>query len=289
MTGYGRGETSSKGVRITVEISSVNRKQSEISLALPRELESLEPNIRELVAAAVSRGRVNVRLVVDSSSSAGPGKISINAELARQYLRQIQKLGRELKFDHSITLDALLRIPGIIEITSPLDDPAAMWSTIEKALRSALTSFQAMRQKEGSALARDLRSRVTALRQSLSSIQRSAPLVAARYREALVNRLKLAGLPVALDDERLLKEIALFADRSDISEELARLASHFDQFDDCSSAKEPIGRKLDFLVQEMNREINTIGSKANDSSVAAEVIQMKTELERFREQAQNIE
>jgi uncharacterized protein (TIGR00255 family) len=234
MTGYGRGEASSKGVRITVEVSSVNRKQSEVSLALPRELESLEPGIRDIVAAAVSRGRVNLRLNVAYGSASGPGRISINTELARQYLRETEKLGRELNFDHSVTLDSLLRVPGILEIHSPLDDPAALWSTIEKALRSALKAFQAMRQKEGSALARDLRSRVASLRDCLGAIRRSAPLVAARYRDALLTRLKLADLPLALDDERLLKEIALFADRSDISEELARLASHFEQFDDSS-------------------------------------------------------
>jgi uncharacterized protein (TIGR00255 family) len=147
-----------------------------------------------------------------------------------------------------------------------------------------------MREREGAHLEKDLRGRVAAMRKSVSSVQKQAPLVQKRYREQLIERIKNAGLDgMDIEEERLLKEVIYFADRSDISEELTRLESHFQQFDDCLKSKEPVGRTLDFLAQEMNREINTIGSKANDSLISREVVILKTELEKFREQAQNVE
>jgi uncharacterized protein (TIGR00255 family) len=289
MTGYGRGTATFEGLSIVIELSSVNRKQAEINLALPRELESLESKIREHLNQHISRGRITLRLSVDYGKNRSAGRVEFNTELARQYVKGFRQLGKELKLESVLSLEALLRAPGVVEIHSPLEDPERLWVAVQKALTTALTSFQKMRSKEGSALGKDLRLRIAALQQSTSSIAAVAPTVAARYRDALVARLIAAGLPVALDDERIVKEIALFADRSDISEELTRLQSHFAQFADCGRSKEPVGRKLDFLVQEMNREINTIGSKANDAAIAGHIIEMKAELERFREQAQNIE
>lgn len=289
MTGYGRGEATYKGLLIAIELSSVNRKQAEIALNLPRELESLEPRIRELLAQKISRGRVNLRLTADYGKNRSAVRVEFNNDLARQYVREMRSLAKELKIDQTFSLESLLRLPGIVETHSPLEDPDTLWNTIEKALKSALSAFLKMRAREGTALADDLKTRMNLLRQAKESVGAAAPDVATRYRDALLDRLKLAGLPLSLDDERLLKEIVLFADRSDISEELARLNSHFAQFDDCLRSREPVGRKLDFLVQEMNREINTIGSKANDAAIASQVIVMKAELERFREQAQNVE
>lgn len=289
MTGYGRGEASFKGLRIVIELSSVNRKQAEISLALPRELESLESRIRDHLNRHFSRGRVNLRLNADYGKNRSGLRLEFNSHLAGQYVREIKRLAKELKIDQPLSLDALIRAPGIVETHGPLEDPDALWTTILKALNSALSAFLKMRSKEGSALARDLNARVNLLEHSASAVRKEAPEVTVRYRNALLDRLKNAGLPVALDDERLLKEIVLFADRSDISEELTRLDSHLKQLRECLQSKEPIGRKLDFLVQELNREINTIGSKANDAAIASHVITMKAELERFREQAQNIE
>jgi uncharacterized protein (TIGR00255 family) len=280
MTGYGRGTATFEGLSIVIELSSVNRKQAEINLALPRELESLESKIREHLNQHISRGRITLRLSVDYGKNRSAGRVEFNTELARQYVKGFRQLGKELKLESVLSLEALLRAPGVVEIHSPLEDPERLWVAVQKALTTALTSFQKMRSKEGSALGKDLRLRIAALQQSTSSIAAVAPTVAARYRDALVARLIAAGLPVALDDERIVK---------DISEELTRLQSHFAQFADCGRSKEPVGRKLDFLVQEMNREINTIGSKANDAAIAGHIIEMKAELERFREQAQNIE
>jgi len=161
---------------------------------------------------------------------------------------------------------------------------------VEKALKPALVSLVKMREREGAHLAEDLTARIGVMKKSVEQIQKQAPTTAENYRKQLLERIKSAGIEnIAPDDERLLKEIVLFADRSDISEELTRLQSHFKQFEDCRKSKEPVGRTLDFLAQEMNREINTIGSKANDAVISREVVTLKTELERFREQVQNVE
>jgi len=289
MTGYGRGEASIGGLRIGIELTSVNRKQAEINLALPRELESLESKFRDRLNERIARGRVSLRLTVDYGKDRAGCRLELNTQLARQYVSEIRRLSKELKIDSSVSIDSLLRAPGVVELHNPLEDPDPLWSTISKALDGALKALLAMRAKEGSALARDLRARVQSIKKSVAAIAALAPTSIKRYRDALFARLSAAGLSLALDDERLVKEIVLFADRSDIAEELTRLQSHFIQFDDCVRSKEPVGRKLDFLVQEMNREINTIGSKANDAAIASLVIEMKTELERFREQAQNVE
>ncbi len=289
MTGYGRGQASISGLRITIELSSVNRKQAEVLLALPRELESLESRFRDRLNESIARGRVSLRLSVDYGKDRSGCRLELNTHLAGQYVSEIRRVAKELKLDSVVSIDSLLRAPGVVELHNPLEDPEHLWSTISKALDGALKALLAMRNKEGAALARDLRLRVAAIRKAAVTVANLAPASVSRYRENLAARLAAAGLAIALDDERLLKEILLFADRSDISEELTRLDSHLAQFDDCLRSKEPVGRKLDFLVQEMNREINTIGSKANDASIAALVIEMKAELERFREQAQNVE
>jgi uncharacterized protein (TIGR00255 family) len=171
-----------------------------------------------------------------------------------------------------------------------IEEAEDLWPAVEKALRSALNSLVKMRDREGAHLGQDLAARISTIQKSWAKVSKRAPEVQKRYREQLIQRIKNAGLEVpALDDERLIKEVVYFADRSDISEELTRLQSHFEQFKDCQKSKEPVGRTLDFLAQEMNREVNTIGSKANDAVISREVVVLKTELERFREQVQNVE
>ncbi len=289
MTGYGRGEASIDGLRIGIELTSVNRKQAEINLSLPRELECLESRFRDRIAEKVARGRLALKLSLDYGRNRSGSRLELNEQLAHQYVSEIRRLSKALKLDPSVSIDSLLRAPGVVEIHGPLENPDRLWSTIVKALDVALQALLTMRAKEGSTLARDLRSRIRSIEKAALKVATLSPASVIRYRDALVTRLNSAGLSLALDDERLVKELVLFADRSDISEELTRLKSHFAQFDDCLRAKEPVGRKLDFLVQEMNREINTIGSKANDATIASLVIEMKTELERFREQALNVE
>jgi uncharacterized protein (TIGR00255 family) len=290
MTGYGRGECSRDGFKITVELSSVNRKQGEISVLLPRELEVLEAQIRDAVNKSISRGRITARVTLHAAEGRAAARVRLNAPLARAYVRELNRLARELKIPGPVTLDLLARAPGVFETDDEPADAEDFWPSVETALQSALRTLLKMRQREGAHLARDLAARVAVMRKSVAQIRTQAPRVQNRYREQLIQRITDAGVPLpAADDERLLKEVVYFADRSDISEELTRLQSHFQQFDDCLASREPVGRVLDFLAQEMNREINTIGSKANDSLISRAVVILKTELEKFREQAQNVE
>jgi uncharacterized protein (TIGR00255 family) len=288
MTGYGRGECARDGFKITIELGAVNRRQSEISVNLPRELELLEAQVRDAINAQVARGRVTARIGIHAAE----GKISaqINVPLAKAYATELGKLAKSLKLAGEVSLEHIVRAPGVFQSDEELVDAASVWPAVEKALKLALASLVKMREREGAHLAEDLTARIGIMRAAVEKIQQQAPLTAENYRQNLLTRIKSAGIEnLAPDDERLLKEIVLFADRSDISEELTRLQSHFQQFEDCRKSKEPVGRTLDFLAQEMNREINTIGSKANDAIISREVVTLKTELERFREQVQNVE
>jgi uncharacterized protein (TIGR00255 family) len=290
MTGYGRGECSQKGFKITVELSSVNRKQTEISVALPREMEMLEAQIRDLINRYVSRGRLTVRVTLHAGASKLSARMHLNIPLAKAYARELNRLSRQLNLPGPVTLDHLARAPGVFQTDEQIVEEEDFWPAVERALKKSLLSLVKMREREGTHLELDLIRRISNMRKAAEKIQGHAPKVARRYREQLVARIKSSGLeaPTA-DDERLLKEVVYFADRSDISEELTRLQSHFHQFNDCLRSKEPVGRTLDFLAQEMNREVNTIGSKANDSLISREVVTLKAELEKFREQAQNVE
>ena len=290
MTGYGWGECSRNGFKVTVELSSVNRKQSEISMNLPRELEVLEAQVRDEINGRVARGRVTARVSLHAVEGKEAARAHINKGLAKAYARELEKLAKDLKLSGSVSLDLIMRAPGVLQSNEEMADAEHFWPAVEKALREALAMLVTVRQREGDVLRKDLSKRIAAMRQALGRVQKQAPQVQKRYREQLIDRVKAAGITnTEIEDDRLLKEVVYFADRSDISEELTRLASHFQQFDDCLKKGEPVGRMLDFLAQEMNREINTIGSKANDPTISREVVVMKTELEKFCEQAQNVE
>ena len=290
MTGYGRGECSQSGFKITVELSSVNRKQTEISFALPREMEILEAPMRDLINRHISRGRLNVRVALHAGASKLSARMHLNTPLAKAYARELNRLSRQLNLPGPVTLDHLARTPGVFQTDEQIVEERDFGPAVQKALLRALQTLVRMREREGVHLAQDLAKRIFIMRRAATRIQQHAPNVARRYRQQLVERIKAAGLAApGVDDDRLLKEIVYFADRSDISEELTRLQSHFKQFEDCRKSREPVGRTLDFLAQEMNREVNTIGSKANDSRISREVVTLKAELERFREQAQNVE
>jgi uncharacterized protein (TIGR00255 family) len=290
MTGYGRGECSQDGFKITVELSSVNRKQAEISCTLPRELELLEGQMRDVLNRAIARGRVTVRVSIHTARGRDSARMHLNTELARAYAKELAALAKQLKLKDAVTLDQLVRAPGVFQTDEDLAGEEDFWPAVETALNKALAALLKMRSREGAHLAKDLVNRIGIMRGAVGQVRQNAPLVAERYRAALLERIKAAGLEnIAPEDERLLKEVVLFADRSDISEELTRLQSHFQQFDELTKSKEPIGRTLDFLAQEINREVNTIGSKANDALISREVVTLKAELEKFREQAMNVE
>lgn len=289
MTGYGRGECSRHGVKITVELNSVNRKQSDITINLPRELIELEPRIRDIINTRVARGRLNVAVGYHPAADKPRAQVQVNMAVAKAYLQATKKLHRELGIDGSITLDSILRAPGVVNVVEAETDAASLGPLVETALNRALDQLVKMREREGKHLAADLNKRLTLLRDGVVRISAEAPNVAKRYQQQLHTRIKNSGVELPLDDERLLKEVVIFADRADITEELTRLASHLDQFADCLASGQPVGRTLDFLSQEMGREINTIGSKANDIAITQTVVTLKAELEKIREQVQNIE
>jgi uncharacterized protein (TIGR00255 family) len=290
MTGYGWGECARDGFKVTVEISSVNRKQSEISINLPRELEVLEAQIRDVINRCVARGRLTARVSLHAAEGREAAKAHLNKPLAQAYARELAKLAKELNLAGTVSLDLLIRAPGVLQTNEEMADAEDFWPAIDTALKQALEMLLKMRTREGANLRKDLCKRIGLMRRSVGRVKKEAPLVQRRYREQLIHRIKSIGLDdLSLDEDRLIKEVFFFADRSDISEELTRLDSHFQQFDDYVQSAEPVGRALDFLAQEINREVNTIGSKANDSLISQEVVVLKTELEKFREQAQNVE
>ena len=290
MTGYGRGECTAKGASITVELNSVNRKQAEVSLSVPSELESIEPDLRDLILASVSRGRVSGRVVLQYTGSSRASAVAVNETQAKAYRRELSKLAKSLEIPDNLSMEGLLRLPGVLENTQPTLDAKAFRAPIKSALGQALEGLLSMREKEGGNLGRDLAKRLAKLRRIVKRVAKLAPDVLKHHRERLIERLKKTNVEVPdMDDDRLLREIVYYTDRTDITEELTRLGSHFVQLEECLSDVVPVGRKLDFLAQEMFREINTIGSKANDANISSEVVTLKTELEKIREQVQNVE
>jgi uncharacterized protein (TIGR00255 family) len=257
---------------------------------LPRETELLEAQIRDLINHRIARGRVTVRVSLHAGASKLSARMHLNVPLAKAYARELNRLAKQLKVPGSVTLDHLTHAPGVFQTDEELAVEDDFWPAVEKALKKALSGMLRMREREGAHLAQDLAHRVAVMRKAVSRIQKHAPWVAERYRQQLIHRIQSAGLDApGVEDDRLLKEVVYFADRSDISEELTRLQSHFQQFEDGRKLREPVGRMLDFLAQEMGREVNTIGSKANDRLISREVVILKAELEKFREQAQNVE
>jgi uncharacterized protein (TIGR00255 family) len=288
MTGYGRGTATLEGRQIAVELSSVNRKQAEIALSLPRSLTELEPRVRDEINTHISRGRLTVAVALHAKAAGGKSG-AINLAAARAYRDELQALQKSLKLAGEVTLDQVLRGPGVLDAASDEIDAQTAWPALRKALKTALEQFVKMRRQEGEALAADLRRRILAIQKNVKTIGVLAPKVMEHHRGTLLERAAKAGLEIEEGDERLLKEIVFFADRSDISEEVTRLRSHLDQFFTQLGKDEPVGRTLDFLLQEMFRETNTIGNKANFLAISQIVVGMKTDLEKIREQVQNIE
>jgi uncharacterized protein (TIGR00255 family) len=289
MTGFGRGDAQQDGITWLVECSSVNRKQLEIVINLPRELGELEIPLRNLIAGRVSRGRVQVMVRADTTSSEGSAVVRIDEALAAQYLAGLRALGANLQVPDNLSLAEIAKLPGVVQSQTQqiATDEAA--PAITAALEQALAQMLAMRETEGRHLRTDIEQRLAALEVHLENIKEKAPTVPEHHRKQLHQRLEESGLPIPLEDERLIKEIALFADRTDLSEEIARASSHFSQFRAYLTGKEPAGRPLDFLVQEFFREFNTMGSKASNAEIAHHVVAAKTELEKIREQLQNAE
>jgi uncharacterized protein (TIGR00255 family) len=289
MTGFGRGDASSGGIKVEAELASVNRKQYDLRISLPRSLSVLEPRIGELVHRVIARGQVTGNVKVALSGSARRQAVMIDVDLAADYARRLRKAASRLGVAWDMSMSQLVNLPEVIRHEETEEDTEKLWPLVRRAVEQALRHLVEMRRAEGQKLESDLRKQVARLRRLAARVDKQAPKVAARYRDVLIRRIASAGVPLGTDDPALLKEVALYADRSDITEELVRLASHFDQADSLFDDRKPVGRALDFLCQEIYREINTIGSKANDASIAGSVIDFKATLERIREQVQNVE
>jgi uncharacterized protein (TIGR00255 family) len=255
---------------------------------LPRELTELEMRVRDVVNAEVSRGRLNV-VVTWQRRTASTQKAAIDTELARTYFRAMLELQQELGAGGEPSIETVLRIPGVLSLPEEQISMGEIWPLLEQALKEALADLVRMRVRDGKHLAKDLIKRLKAVRASVRMIRQLQPAVLKRYRQNLQERIERAGLELPVDDERLVKEVVFFADKSDISEELTRLDSHLAQFAHHLRKTEPIGRTLEFMVQEIAREFNTLGAKANDVDIAQLVVACKAEMEKIREQIQNIE
>ncbi len=297
MTGFGAGSARAEGVSVSVELSSVNRKQLEVALRLPPQLISFEPQLQKIVQQHLSRGRVSGTVQLEMSTA--ETTVTVDEKRAEAVVKKLRASAKKLKLDDDLSASMLLRVPNLLDIQKIETTGDAGFQCLEKALSAALKKLVAMRAKEGRELADDLKARLDALEAMLEQIKTLAPSVVSKRRKKMFQGLESAFAEASADkklwlenlssDERVLKEIALFGEKSDIAEEITRLTSHIKQFRSRLRAAEPVGRELDFLVQEFLREINTIGSKANDLEITQQVVAFKTELERIREQVQNVE
>jgi uncharacterized protein (TIGR00255 family) len=287
MTGYGRGQAMSQGTKVTAEIQSVNKRQTEILINLPTALTSLESDLRAKVDRSLHRGRIIVTISASGPSS-HPQPV-VDANLAGLYLAQFKELQKALALPGEITIEMILRSPGVISTAEQGSLDSSTRFAVDAALDLALEQLLLMRAKEGSNLHQELLRRIKSIGRSLSKIRKLQPRVAKRYRALLFERVQKIGLEIALDEDRLTKDVTFFAERSDFSEELSRLESHLEQFIETTHKQQAIGRTLEFISQELGRELNTLTAKANDAEISQLVVECKAELEKIREQVQNVE
>ena len=290
MTGFGRSslDVAGAGIRIQVEIHSVNRKTLDIQISAPREWSGHEAIFSEWIGGAFQRGRVNVQIKVELAKDSSDS-MAINTEAMALTLNDLKAFAQAQGFDFTPDSSFILDLARSVKDRSSLPSWKELKESLQEAFNAALADISAMRLQEGAALADDLRERIAELEALRKQIEKNASGGTLRYRNALLERLKQLELELDVSDERVLKEVAIYADRSDISEETTRLSSHFEQFLGFLSADEATGRKMDFLCQEIHREFNTTGSKSNDIEITRLVIEGKNALERIREQVQNIE
>lgn len=285
MTGFGRGTATLGSLTISVQANSVNRRGLDLSVALPDAWESLESAVTDAVRAVVSRGKVHVAIEVGGNNGSGEWDEAAVGEA----LDRLKDLAASRGVPFNPSADLLWEIANSRGEDGLLVDAPEAWTTIEEALAEALRGLGAMRAREGEALMIDFLGRLGKLHTHVEAIALRSPQLTGTYREQLMQRLRAAGLELELNDERVLKEIALFADRVDVTEEITRLRSHLSQLKDLLRSDGEVGRKAEFILQEIGREIHTIGSKANDLQISQRVIECKNELERVREQMANVE
>ncbi len=288
MTAFGRGEATADAYRFTVELRTLNHRFCDIRIKLPRKYSDFEEEIKRRLSAQFARGRIEVSVFADEAMDKVQ-HLAVDEDLAKTYKRLLLNLQEELGLEGGLRLEALLNFRDIFVFEENEERREQAWGVLENALDQAVSGCIQMRKEEGAAIETDLNQRLHQLETLTNEVQSRAPLVVLYVRDRLRKRVRELLGEAEMDEARLAQEVALFAEKSDITEEVVRLHSHIQQFHDLLEARGPRGRQLEFLLQEMHREVNTIGSKANDLEIAQKVIQIKTELERIREQIQNVE
>lgn len=295
MTGFGRGEYEDDNFSITVEMKTVNHRYNEVAIRLPRFLNPLEDRIRKTILKTVNRGRIDVFINADYTSSDNC-TLKVDKNLAAAYHKALQEIGaaigaQDVAINGAVEILNIARCPEVINVKEGFFDVETVWPKVEQAVNQAVANLVAMREAEGGNIYGDFIYRADLIAAKLAEIEERSPKVVEEYQAKLSERLNnlLAEHNIAVEPERLLQEVAIFADRTSITEEIIRLKSHIKQFKLILNSDQPVGRKLDFLIQEFNREANTIASKANDYTLAQIVVDVKAEIEKIREQIQNIE
>lgn len=288
MTGYGRGESETEGKSFNVEIRSVNHRFCEVVVRLPKYYVALEDRIRKQIQERAARGRLDVFVTVENHGQ-GTKSIRVDKDLAIAYYSALEELRETIGIEGKPAVIEIARLPEVISLEEVQDDLEQLWPVLSQAVEQAVSQLVEMRTTEGRRLSDDLHKRLARLEEYTESIAARAPSLVAEYRDKLQVRLKELAPDVEIEESRIAAELAVFADRCSITEELVRLRSHFQEMRNTMGTDESVGRKLDFLVQELNREFNTIGSKSNDLNISSVVIKAKSEVEKIREQVQNIE
>ncbi len=288
MTGYGRAELVEENLKATVEISSVNNRFCEIQFRLPKNLSPLESKLKEIILSAISRGKINFSLTWEETSPPS-SYVKLNEEVADVYHKLLSQLKERFNLPGEIRMDYFLTLPDLVKVEKEECDLDRAWKILEKVTKEALEEFNLMRKAEGTKLSQDMSERVNKLNQAIVEIESLTPQSVETYRQKLNGRIKELTENLAVDDHRIELEVALMAEKCDVTEECVRFKSHNLQFLSALKEEVPVGRRLTFLLQEMNREANTIGSKSVDTTISRKVIFLKEEIEKLREQVQNIE
>ena len=288
MTGYGRAQKIANGREITVEIRSVNHRYYEYSSRIPRSYSYIEDTLKNLLKSAINRGKVEISVSINNIDSSDT-EITVNRASARGYIQALREVADEFGLADDMSLSKLSKLPDIFTIRKQPEDEDEVTGDTAETLREALTGFINMRETEGERLREDILIKTKTLKEMLSQVEKLAPMTVEKYRKRLFQKLSEILDGKDIDQQRILTESAIFAEKIAVDEETVRLASHICQLESMLDCAEPVGRKLDFIVQEINREINTIGSKAQDAEITGLVIDMKAETEKIREQIQNIE
>jgi uncharacterized protein (TIGR00255 family) len=288
MTGFGRGSFEAEGKSFIVEIKSVNHRYLDLNIKMPRNLASLEDRIRKSVSEKLSRGKVDV-YVTQNTISTNDVAANFNSALADSYVNCLKQIKERYDIRDDISVSLVARFPDVITLNHQEEDIEKIWGTLNVPLNEALSMLVSMREREGLKLKEDILSRCDYILELVDIISERAPAISVQYKEKLEKKLRELLGDTKIDEARLAMEVAIFADKSSIDEEIVRLRSHISQLTETLKLSEPIGRKLDFIIQEMNRETNTIGSKANDLDLVNTMLNIKNEIEKIREQVQNVE